>query len=309
MSPALLYTLLFVLFWALEIIATKFTLLAGTSVPAMILQTSFFALLFLLVWVLPSEGRKLRELLATDRRTFWRIVIANSCHYTLGTILYCTGISLTTATNAGFLFGLGPIFSTLFARILLHELIPTKRILALSLLLIGAYTLSTEFRTLIPQPGDILIILAVVAWTLGNVLMRRAIRDTKISGDIVSLLKPAAGLPVFLFIALLSRVFSIEPVSALSGPIFQPEMLGYTLVCGVLSALIWIFLYRALKLQEAAYVSILGMATPVLVLLLANIVLGEVGTPLKISGGTMIVVAGIFTHWQTLQQQRSLARS
>ncbi|MFN8390242.1 MAG: DMT family transporter [Bdellovibrionota bacterium] len=296
-SSALPTVLLFVLFWALEIFSTKLGFLAGAKVLPYTVQCSLTAFVVLACWTIPRERARLKELFFSRRRLFLQISVANLIHYFFGTIFYMLGVSMTSAMNIGFLVSLSTPMNSILAWVILNEPIRRSRGLLLFLLIAGAYILATNLRTLVPHEGDLLIAAAAFCWALGNVLMRRAIKGTDVSGDVVSFLKPPVGLPFFLLASLFGQHY-LGPTSVFAGDPFSDfSCLRYAMLAGLFAALLWIFLYRALKVAQSAYVSMIGLATPVLVSLLAFTFLDERLSPVQIFGASLILVAGFMTHW------------
>lgn len=301
-SRAIVSVLLFVIFWSLEILATKLAFLSGAKTASFTVQASLCSLLVLLVWVVPRERPQLKLLFKEERKLLRNIQLANFIHYVCGTVLYVLGISLTTATNVGFLVTLSSVTTTLFAWLILRERVSGARVLLLVLLVAGAYVLTTDLRIAVPQLGDLLILGAAACWSLGNVLMRKALRDSTVSGEIVSLFKPVVGFPCFLAFALLASSSEWSLLAKFSDPVLDLSYFWYAALSGTLAALLWIFLYRALKLAEAAYVSILGMATPVIVAVSAMFIFDEQLSLRQILGATTIILAGLMTHLGTIRR-------
>lgn len=126
--------------------------------------------------------------------------------------------------------------------------------------------------------------------------MRKTLRDSSVSGEVVSLFKPVVGIP-FLLVLIAFADWYPEPLKTMfSEPWLDFHAFGYAGLAGSLAALLWIFLYRALKIAESAYVSMLGMATPVLVALFAVLFLNERLSVAQMIGGVLILASGIVAH-------------
>lgn len=295
-SNALPVVLLFVLFWALEIIATKVSFIAGAKLLPFSVQSSLCAFVVLSIWTIPREWPTIRSLLTSQRKLLAQISFANIIHYGVGSFLYCFGAMLTTATNIAFLVTLSTVFTSIIAVFILNEPIHTVRKLLLTALVIGAYVLTTNLEQFVPHLGDILIIAAAFFWSLGNVLMRKILRDTAITGEVVSLFKPITGIPIFVLLAMSAPALPEPMKSIFSESFFQFEHFGYAAVAGTFAALLWIFLYRALKVAQSAYVSMVGMCTPVLVSIIAITFLDERLSVTQTVGGVIIMLSGTLTH-------------
>ena len=121
------------------------------------------------------------------------------------------------------------------------------------------------------------------------------------SGEVVSLFKPLVSMPGFLLLTVFAKYLPPEAAAKILAPILNFDFFWYAALSGVLAALLWIFLYRALKMAEAAYVSILGTATPVLVAFMAILFFDEKISTVQMLGGLIILVAGLLTHLQSLR--------
>ncbi len=294
--PVSILISLFVVFWAAEIFVTKLAFLAGAKVIPLTIQGGCFALLTLSLLVLPSRVFELQTLFSEHRGVFLMVLGANALHYGIGVLLYLFGISMTKAINVAFLVTLTSLSTTILARVFLAESIPAKKLFALFAMLIGAYLLTTNLKQMVPGKGDLLILGAVLFWSCGNVLLRKALRDTPVSGELVSFLKPIVGLPIFLVAIALADLYPEGVSRMFKEPLSQFDHLHFAALGGVLGAMLWIFLYRALKQAEASYVSMLGLCTPVLVTILAVCFLGETVSGIQVLGAAMILSAGVFTH-------------
>ena len=121
------------------------------------------------------------------RKILLGLLLANSIHFGVGGFFSNSGVALTSAVNAGFLVKFALVTTILLAWIFLKEKMTVTKAISASIMILGGYLLSTKGQSLIPQVGDVLIVLACLAWSIGNILVRKAIKDSNISGDIVSL--------------------------------------------------------------------------------------------------------------------------
>jgi drug/metabolite transporter (DMT)-like permease len=287
----LLSVALFILFWSLEIFVTKAAFLAGAKVLPFMVQSAIFALIFMGFWTVPREFKRLISLCTVDRVLLKQICIANLIHYAIGSSLYCSGTALTSAINVAFLVTLCTPITCILAIFILGESLSIRKAFVLCVLLSGAYILTTNLQMLVPRLGDLLILSAAFFWSLGNVLMRKTLRDSEVSGEVVSFLKPIIGLPLFILLVQFSDYYPTAVSSIFAEPILQFNYLGYAAVAGIFAALLWIFLYRSLKNVESAYVSMLGMLTPVIVSILAVLFLGEKLSPMQGVGSLIILIS------------------
>lgn len=285
---------LFSLFWALQILISKMGFSAGAKAVPFTLQSATVALILLSLIVLPKNYKKILNL---PKKVLLTLLFANSVHFGLGGFFNNSGVALTSAINAGFLSKFALVTTIFFAWFLLKERLTSSKILVVLAMIVGSYLISTKGQSIVPQVGDLLVLLACVAFSLGNVLIRRTLRDEVVSADIVSFLRPVAGIPIFLLFILLSPLYPVAVSEVFQVNYFDFSYFPYVLGSGVFTALLWLYLNRTLQVATASYMTMMSMMTPVFVAILAIWLLGEVIAPAQILGGLLIIFAGIITHY------------
>lgn len=291
---------LFSVFWALQIFISKLGFNAGAKAVPFTLQSAFVALIVLAMIVLPKN---LKHLLKIPKKVFLGLLLANAIHFGLGGFFSNSGVALTSAVNAGFLVKFALVTTILLAWIFLKEKMTATKAISASIMILGGYLLSTKGQSLIPQIGDILIVLACFAWSIGNILVRKAIKDSNISGDIVSFLRPVAGIPVFLFFIFLSPLYPVQIRNVFTADYLNLSFLPYVLGSGIFTALLWIFLNRTLKVATASYMTMMSMMTSVFVAILAVLFLKEQIAPAQILGGLLTIIAGVVIHYSDIDKK------
>lgn len=299
-SLALVNVTLFSVFWALQIFISKLGFNAGAKAVPFTLQSAFVALIVLAMIVLPKN---LKHLLKIPKKVFLGLLLANAIHFGLGGFFSNSGVALTSAVNAGFLVKFALVTTILLAWIFLKEKMTATKAISASIMILGGYLLSTKGQSLIPQIGDILIVLACFAWSIGNILVRKAIKDSNISGDIVSFLRPIAGIPVFLFFIFLSPLYPVQIRNVFTADYLNLSFLPYVLGSGIFTALLWIFLNRTLKVATASYMTMMSMMTSVFVAILAVLFLKEQIAPAQILGGLLTIIAGVVIHYSDIDKK------
>lgn len=288
--------MMFSLFWAFQIFFAKLGFVAGANVLPFQVGMVVAALFTLVVLILPKSGPELRKLYKFHPSIFWRLYFANILQAGLGTCLSIIGIALTDAINAGFLVKLATITTILFAWLILNENISGLKVIIVFVMLFGAYLLTTKGQTLLPKVGDLIILGACVCWSLGNVMVRKILITQRVNADVVTMQKPMAGLPVVLLLAGISVYSPSLPGSlkvVLNCCSFAPAYLPYVAGAGLCLGLAWIYLYRTLHVATASYMTLMSMATPIIVSLLAIIFLKERLVWIQIIGAGMIILAGV----------------
>jgi drug/metabolite transporter (DMT)-like permease len=286
--------LLYSIFWALEIYITKLAFLNGAEVIPFTIQSIFLTFIFLSLYVLPTKYKNLKRIpLAL---LLW-ILLANAIHMGIGTILSNAGIQLTTAINAGFLMQFTTVTIIFFAWLLLHEKITVAKIISVVFILIGTFLLITKGQFSTPHSGDILIILACIAWGLGGVLTRKVLKHGAVDSDIVALLKPVAGIPVILVAIAFSAFYPPAIQQAFQKNIFEFNQAYYVFINAIIITFVWIFYNRMLKIASASYNVIVSSIAPIIVALLALIFLNESLNSMQIIGAFLIVAPSFIAQY------------
>jgi drug/metabolite transporter (DMT)-like permease len=298
---------LFSFFWALQIFFAKLGLMAGAKVLPFQIQSGVIALVILTLLNSSQLGIKLRTLFCEQRPLLWKLLSANAIHFGVGGFLSLLGISLTAVINAGFLVKMTVATTTLLAWFLLKERMSIIKAVMMGMMLAGAYLLSTNGVLMIPRIGDLLLLGACLAWSYGNVIVRRELGRYDISPDIVSLLRPLAGLPILFLPVILCSLHPfllarMEPI--LGYQVFDFSAYSfYALAVGFFTAMSWIYLNRTLKIATASYMTMMSMLTPVIVTLLAVGFLKEGMGPVQILGAALIITSGIVVYASDISQE------
>jgi len=292
---------LFSLFWAIEIIIAKLAYEAGAEPVAFTVQVSVLTLVFLTIFILPRKYQEIRKI---KSKVIWMLVLANAVHYGLGSFFSQLGIAYTSAINAGFLSKFALITTVFFAWVILKEKLTIQKVLAVIAMFFGSFLISTKGQLIIPQLGDLLIICACFSWSLGNVFIRKVmINNKKVSGDIVSFLKPLSGIPVILLIIFLSPMYPESMREIFAVDFFNFDHLHYAVLVALALSTMWIFLNRGLQFGTASYMTMMSMSTSVLVAVIAIIFLGERMELVQVAGALLIISAGFITHYLKISDQ------
>ena len=103
------------------------------------------------------------------------------------------------------------VTTTLLAWIFLNERMSWRKVVNLILMLVGIYLLTTRGARLLPKVGDLYVLGACLAWSVGNIFIRQGLNGTKASANLASYLKPLAGLPIFIAVAKVLGSSMIRP--------------------------------------------------------------------------------------------------
>ena len=291
---------MFSAFWAFQIFVAKLGFIAGAMVLPFQVAMVLTAMVTLGILILPRSGVELTRLFKQNPAVFWRIFLANGLQAGLGTCLSIIGIALTDAINAGFLVKLATVTTILFAWLLLNENMSRRKLAVVFVMLFGAYLLTTKGQTLLPRVGDLFIFGACVCWSLGNVMVRKILRTQAVHADVVTMQKPLASLPIFLALVGIS-VYYPELLGNLNSVLkcctFSLAYIPYALGSGIFLAMAWIYLYRTLHLATASYMTLMSMATPIIVSVLAVVFLDERLVWIQVVGAGLIILSGVAIYF------------
>jgi drug/metabolite transporter (DMT)-like permease len=290
---------MFSAFWALQIFIAKSGFIAGATVLPFQIVLVTSAMVTLAFLILPRSGSELVNLYKHRPGIFWRLFLANSIQAGLGTSLSIIGIALTDAINAGFLVKMATVTTILFAWLILKESMSRFKVVIVSVMLLGAYLLTTGGQRLLPRVGDLFILAACVCWSLGNVLVRKILKTQTVRADVVTIQKPLSSLPVFALLIGIS-LFYPRILGNLSNVLkcctFSTAYIPYAITSGVCLALAWIYLYRTLHMATASYMTLMSMVTPIIVSVLAMVFLDERLIGIQVVGAGIIILSGAATY-------------
>jgi drug/metabolite transporter (DMT)-like permease len=291
---------MFSAFWALQIFVAKLGFIAGAMVLPFQVVMLVAAMATLAVLILPRSGPELGKLFKQHPNIFWRLFLANGLQAGLGTCLSIIGIALTDAINAGFLVKIATVTTIIFAWLILEENMSRLKIVVVFVMLSGAYLLTTKGQSLLPRVGDLFILGACVCWSLGNVMVRKILRTKTVLADVVTMQKPMASLPIFLALVGIS-VYYPELLGNLNSVLkcctFSLAYIPYALGSGIFLAMAWIYLYRTLHLATASYMTLMSMATPIIVSVLAVMFLDERLVWIQVVGAGLIILSGVAIYF------------
>jgi drug/metabolite transporter (DMT)-like permease len=207
---------------------------------------------------------------------------------------FLAGLALSTPGHAALLYALTPIFVFLIARLRLGERATALKVGGIAVAFVGvlvvlgargAVSLGGSSRML---AGDLLILLAVIAWAIfavgGKVYAERhgAVVATAAAVVMGTLLY----LPVGLALSDLDRFTRLSPLGWAS--------LGYLVV--LTSVVAYLLYYWALSRAQASRVAIWSNLQPVLTALLAWAAYGEQLSGPFLAGGAMVLAGVLLTE-------------
>ena len=278
-SPRLLAAVA-VVFWGVSFVATKAALAEVSPVTLIFVRFLIGSLVLLAI---------VREL--PPREVWGSLALMGFVGVFVHQMLQAYGLTMTSATNTGWLIGLTPIWSALLAAIGLKERFGFWKVAGLvggfagALLVVTRGDFSARVFGRPSTKGDLLILISTVNWAFYSVLGHRTIRRLgprrATSG---SMLFGTAMLAPF-FIA--QRGWTQVPNLSSRG---WSALLFLAVACSALGYLFW---YGALERIEVSRVAVLLYAEPLVTFAAAALLLGERVSAVVVVGG-VLVLASVF---------------
>ncbi len=294
LASPLINVSLVALFWALQIFVAKLGFRAGAELFTFNIQSLLLIILFLSLYALPKTLLTFTKI--SVKTIIWLIMIGALGSAIGGTFSYI-GIQLTTATNAGFLFQFDIALTILFAWLLLKEKLDLAKILMLIMILAGTFFLVTNGQLLVPHLGDIFILLAGACFAGATVLSRKLLKHTTIDPDVLSLIRPTAGLFVLLGVAAVVPLFPNAIQQSFTLHLLDFQQIVYVILNALFCVGTVVFLNRTLKIASASYTAMIASVTPILVAILGIAFLKETLTAIQLVGALFIIAASFVTHF------------
>src|SRR6185503_15925014 len=224
--------------------------------------------------------------LAVERRDWPAFLLLGLLVVPVNQGCFLFGLSNSTPSHASLLYAMTPLVVLLFAgRLLREERLVAKTVgILVAFLGVGVILFERGLRNeLTVLRGDLIILVAVLGWSLYTVLSKRLLTRydpmTVTTWSIVS--GTALSLPAFLIPG------AIQPVATI-----RPEVWGALLYLSIATNVIAYPLWSyALKNMDASKVAITANTQPILTGLLSWIVFREEFTPGFIAGGLLILAA------------------
>ena len=200
-------------------------------------------------------------------------------------LLFNHGVRLTTAAVAGLLVNFGQVSNVLLARALLGEELTARRITGASLTLAGVGIVNARGGDLADAgslAGNVLVMLAAVAWSIYAVAQRRAPRD----GNVFQLLSP-----IFVVAALVSMP-ALVAASAWSNPLGQRPVVMLVVLVGACTIAPYLLYGHGQELLDVIVLTIVLASAPVFTVAFSWLILAEPIGWQVVTGGS-VILAGI----------------
>ena len=279
--PPRLGVLLAIIFWGISFVATK-AAVREISPWTLIYCRALLGTLLLTV-ILASRGVPV-----LPPRGAWRpLAVMGVVGVAFHQLIQAVGLTMTTATNTGWLIGLTPIWIALLAAMTLREPLGPVKVAGLVTGFAGALIVMTRGRfeagilALPSTHGDLLILASTVNWSIYSVLGHGTIRR-------LGPTRATAG-------AMLFGLIALTPVFALTSgwrdfARLSPGGWVAVVYLGIAcSGLGYLFYYNALEQVEASRVAAFFYLEPLVTLGTAAVLLGERVGIATVAGGLLLM--------------------
>lgn len=240
------------------------------------------SIFFLIITKLFNSAKKIEK---EDYKYFIILAILN---IPINQFLFLVSIKFTTAPNVALAYALTPIFVYILAYFFLKESSSVLKIVGIGIAVGGTILLLTEKGIKLDSiglVGDLLAILAALAWALYTLIGR------KITQKYGSIFSTAIAMQLGFAIYAIIYIFLPAKDNPLNYSMFDwAEILYLGIITSGLSYILW---YMALKRIEASKVSVFNNLQPILTTILAVIFLGQQISTIFVLGG-IAVIFGVY---------------
>jgi drug/metabolite transporter (DMT)-like permease len=241
-----------------------------------------------ILWPLGERRRRGRPIERADQ---WKLLGLGGLAIPLNQGLFLYGLQWTTAGHSALLYALTPMFVLMLAAWSLREKITFWRTAGILIAFAGVVVVLLE-KGIVLSPsqflGDVLVLVAVVAWAYYTVLGKPLIK--KYGAMVVTSRAMTYGTLMFMPVGLYSMRDFVPGVVATDAWL---GLLYCAIMTSVISYTIW---YWALKFIDAAQVAVFNNIQPVVAAFFAWLLLGEPLTTAFIGGGILVLIGVIITE-------------
>lgn len=188
------------------------------------------------------------------------------------------GLRFTTSINYSFIIRSSLIFSTILSFFFLGEKMYREMALLIISFFVGVYLVSTAGKVILPQSGDLLILLGALffaSFSVTQKLISQNLPPELISWGVIT--------ASAMYSILVSILFKINILPA-NGFIV-------VFIAGIFEALVVLFMNKALRVTSVTYYYMMIMLTPIINAFLGIMFLSESIKQIQILGGIIIIVS------------------
>ena len=292
-SRKLIYSLSAMFSLSLTIFFKKIALLVGVSPLSLLIHFMIVAALFLNINFFFFQ-KKAFTIIRDIRKTEW-IFLFFAGFFLLSAYISSTfGLRFTSSINYSFIIKSNLVFSTILAYLFLKESLFRQKIVLIIIFFIGIYLVTTGGKAIVPQIGDLLILIAAFFFSVFSILQKKINRH--LTPETISWAVSTLGA----LFALLASVFlkiSIFNLANIQGIVL-------ILLAGLTEGLIILFMNKTIRVASVSYYVMMTMLIPVVNGFLGFLFLSETITPVQMLGGIILILSGISV--QKLESQSEL---
>jgi drug/metabolite transporter (DMT)-like permease len=276
--------LIAVIFWGISFVATKAVLQEVSPVTLIFCRFAIGALVLLaLVRQLPP------------RDAWMQLALMGFIGVFVHQMLQAYGLTLTSATNSGWLIGLTPLWSAVLSGIVLRERFGAWKVVGLAGGFAGALLVVTRGELsmrVLGRPstlGDLLIFISTINWAIYSVLGHATIRK-------LGPRRATSG--AMLFGTAMLAPFFVMQRGWRELPQLTPGGWGALAFLAIgCSALGYLFWYGALEHVEVSRVAVLLYLEPLVTFVAAALLLGERVSGTVIAGGLLVLISVVIAQY------------
>ncbi len=240
------------------------------------------------LWPLGEYFRRGRSI---ERQDQWRLWGLGFLAIPLNQGLFLYGLQWTTTGHSALLYSLTPLLVMVIAARRLGERVTVGRLTGILIAIAGVALVFVEGGVRISSSqlrGDMLTLLAVVAWAYFTVLCKPLI--LKYGAMVVTARAMTYGTLLFIPIGVWS-------LADFNPAVVSSEAWTGLLYCALVTSVLFYTLWNwALRYIEAARVAVFNNIQPVVAALLGWWLLGEAISPMFIAAGLLVVVGVVITE-------------
>jgi drug/metabolite transporter (DMT)-like permease len=208
--------------------------------------------------------------------------------------LFYVGLRLTTASNAGILSATTPLWVTVLSWLFLGERLKLVNVTGVVLSCVGLVTILCQgsVANLLQRSlnwGDVLILVGQLNWAVYTVYSRVALANRSPAATTASayLVGAVVVLPAFFLEAPFTQAF-----------VFSPMLVVALCYLCVLSPLANLLYYQSLTRLSPHRAAVFMNLTPIIVLTLSALFLGEQITAVHVLGTGLVIGGVVLTTWR-----------
>ena len=273
-----------IVFWGISFVATKAVLREVSPVTLIFVRFGIGALVLLAI---------VREL--PPRRAWGPLALMGFVGVFVHQLLQSYALTMTSATNTGWLIGITPIWSAILSAIILRERFGLWKIVGLvggfagALLVVTKGDFSARVLGRPSTTGDLLIFVSTINWALYSVLGHKTIRSLGPRRATSGAMLFGAMMLAPVFIA--RRGWTEVPRLTTTG---WGALLFLAVACSALGYLFW---YGALEHIEVSRVAALLYAEPLVTFAAAALLLGERVSAIVVIGGVLVLASVLVAQY------------